>query len=273
MPKGKGGKAAKGTKVTLKIAKKAMRLTPDGCCRLILSNMSVTIFPKCLQKLANLTELDLSRNRIQKLPDSIGNLESLRWLDLHSNKLESVPESLGNLVLLTHLNLSNNRITSAGLPSTLSSLTSLKSLNLGLNQLDTLPPSLEALDNLQELCLFDNLLVKLPEFVKVCPNLIKLNVKGNPYSQGDGGAGLTAKEEEEMDTYLVHESSLCRTCLKKCQVERGGGGRCKGGEDGGSELFDKKKKETFSGLVTPNSVAIISQDVWRMKGNVKHTNK
>uniref|UniRef100_A0A672FHT9 Leucine rich repeat containing 18a n=1 Tax=Salarias fasciatus TaxID=181472 RepID=A0A672FHT9_SALFA len=219
MPKGKGGKGAKGTKVTLKIAKKAVRMTPDGCCRLTLSNMGIAIFPKCLLKLTNLTELDLSRNRIQKLPDSIGDLESLRWLDLHSNKLESLPESLGKLVLLTHLNLSNNRLTSAGFPATLSSLTSLTSLNLGMNQLDTLPPSLEALDSLQELGLFDNLFIKLPEFVKVYPNLKKINVKGNPSSQEDGGVGLRGKKEREKDTYLVHESSLCRTCLKKCQVD------------------------------------------------------
>ncbi|KAK1905635.1 Leucine-rich repeat-containing protein 18 [Dissostichus eleginoides] len=146
MPKKKG---AKGTKLTLKIAKKAIRMTPDGRHRLTLSNMGITIFP--------------------------------------NNKLEALPKSIGNLVGLTHLNLSNNRLISAGLPSSLGCLTSLKILNLGMNQLDTLPPSMEALDSLQELGLFDNLFIHLPEFVRGLRNLTKLNMKRTPlsYVQGD----------------------------------------------------------------------------------------
>ncbi|XP_044228584.1 leucine-rich repeat-containing protein 18 [Thunnus albacares] len=261
MPKGKG---AKGTKVTVKIAKKAIRMTPDGRRRLTLSNMGITVFPKCLLKLTNVDELDLSRNLIQKLPENIGNFSSLRWLDLHSNKLESVPESIGNLVGLTHLNLSNNRLTSAALPSTLGLLTNLKSLNLGMNQLDDLPPTMVALDSLQELGLFDNLFISLPEFVKVLRSLTKLNVKRNPllYVQGDGEG--TLKEKPEEDVYLVHESSLCRTCLKRCKEQterltRGGGG------GGGGDAFEEKRIRTYSGLMAPNSVATVNQDVWRIK--------
>ncbi|XP_053189058.1 leucine-rich repeat-containing protein 18 [Scomber japonicus] len=261
MPKGKG---AKGTKVTVKIAKKAIRMTPDGRRRLILSNMGITIFPKCLLKLTNVDELDLSRNLIQKLPDNIGNFSSLRWLDLHSNKLESVPESIGNLVGLTHLNLSNNCLTSAALPSTLGLLTSLKSLNLGMNQLDDLPPTMVALDSLQELGLFDNLFISLPEFVKVLHNLTKLNVKRNPlsYIQEDGEGTLKEKSEPKGGVYVVHESSLCRTCLKRCneqteRLSRGGGG--------GGDAFEEKRIRTYTGLMAPNSVATVNQDVWRIK--------
>lgn len=267
MPKGKG---AKGTKVTLKIAKKAIRMTPDGRRRLTLSNMGIAIFPKCLLKLTNVDELDLSRNLIQKLPDNIGSFMSLRWLDLHSNKLESVPESIGNLVGLTHLNLSNNRLTSAGLPSTLGFLSSLKSLNLGMNQLDTLPPTMVALDSLQELGLFDNLFIKLPEFVKVLRSLSKVNMKRNPlsYAQGDGEGMLKEKSEPEKDVYLVHESSLCRTCLKRCKdqrerLTRGGGG------GGGGDVFEDKRIRTYPGLMVPNSVATVNQDVWRIR-KVEH---
>ncbi|XP_070771662.1 leucine-rich repeat-containing protein 18 [Enoplosus armatus] len=273
MPKGKG---AKGTKVTVKIAKKAIRMTPDGRRRLTLSNMGITIFPKCLLKLSNVDELDLSRNLIQKLPDNIGNFSSLRWLDLHSNKLESVPESIGNLVGLTHLNLSNNCLTSSGLPSTLGFLTSLKSLNLGMNQLDTLPPTMVALDSLQELGLFDNLFINLPEFVKVLRNLTKVNMKRNPlsYVQGDGEGTLMEKSEPEEDVYLVHESSLCRTCLKRCKERRerltrgdGGGGGGRGG--GGDYMFEDKRIRTYQGLMVPNSVATVNQDVWRIR-KVEH---
>uniref|UniRef100_A0A3Q3WY09 Uncharacterized protein n=1 Tax=Mola mola TaxID=94237 RepID=A0A3Q3WY09_MOLML len=177
MPK---GKAAKGPKVTLKTAKNAIQRTEEGQRRLSLSKMGITVFPKCLVKLTNVDELDLSRNLIQKIPNEIGKMSSLKSLDLHSNKLESVPESIGNLVKLTHLNLSNNCLTSAGIPSTLGFLTSLKTLNLGMNQLDMLPPTLEALDSLEELGLFDNLFIKPPEFLTVLCNLTKVNMERNP---------------------------------------------------------------------------------------------
>lgn len=259
------GKEAKGPKVTLKTAKKAIRMTPEGRRRLNLSNMGITIFPKCLLKLTNVDELDLSRNLIQKLPDNIGNFSSLRWLDLHSNRLESVPESIGCLVGLTHLNFSNNRLTSAGLPSTLGFLTSLKSLNLGMNQLDTLPPTIVALDSLQELGLFDNLFIKLPEFLTVLRNLTKVNMKQNPllYDQGVDRRMMREKSEPAEDVYLVHESSLCRTCSYKCKKQRekltrGGGG-------GGGDMFEDKMIRTYPGLMVPNSVAIVNQDVWRIR--------
>lgn len=263
MPKKKG---AKGTKLTLKIAKKAIRMTPDGRHRLTLSNMGITIFPKCLFKLTNLDELDLSRNSIQKLPDNIGNCSSLRFLDLHSNKLEALPKSIGNLAGLTHLNLSNNRLISAGLPSSLGCLTSLNILNLGMNQLDTLPPSMEALDSLQELGLFDNLFIHLPEFVRGLRNLTKLNMKRTPlsYVQGDGEEMQKENSEPEEHVYLVHESSLCRTCLKRCKDQEEGLMR-----GGGGDAYEEKRIRTYKGLLVPNSVAAVHQDVWRIR-KVEH---
>uniref|UniRef100_A0A667WNZ2 Leucine rich repeat containing 18 n=1 Tax=Myripristis murdjan TaxID=586833 RepID=A0A667WNZ2_9TELE len=219
MPKGKG---AKGKKVTLKMAKNAVRVTQDGRRRLSLSNMGIVTFPKCLLKLTNIDELDLSRNLIQKLPDDIGNFRSLSWLDLHSNKLEAVPESIGKLMGLTHLNLCNNYLTSAGLPATLGSLSGLKSLNLGLNRLDALPPDMAGLTSLQELGLFDNLFIRLPEFVSMLSGLTKLNIKRNPLSctEGDGADMMQDSSEPEEDMYLVTEGSLCSTCLQRCKEDR-----------------------------------------------------
>ncbi|KAM4607386.1 leucine-rich repeat-containing protein 18 [Polymixia lowei] len=260
------GKGARGKKVTLKMAKKAVWVTPDGRRRLTLSNMGIATFPKCLLKLTNVDELDLSRNLIRKLPNNIGSLMSLCWLDLHSNKLEALPESIGQLMGLTYLNVSNNCLTSTGLPSTMGSLTSLKTLNLGMNRLDALPPSMVALTGLQELGLFDNLFSELPEFVKVLTSLTKTNTKRNPisYTLGDEGEVSKDKSVVQEDMYLATESSLCKTCLERCRQERERQKRMRGEARGGA--FEEKRKWTYSGLITPNSVAITNQDAWRYRG-------
>ncbi|KAJ0005150.1 hypothetical protein NQD34_011363 [Periophthalmus magnuspinnatus] len=212
MPKTKG---AKGTKVTLKMAKKAIRTTIEGRRRLTLANMGIVVFPKCILKLSNIDELDLSRNQIENIPNNIGDFQSLKVLDVHSNKLKSIPEAMGNLKNLEHLNLSNNFINT--LPSTVGSLTHLKVFNVGLNHLDFLPTSMEKLKNLEELGLFDNQFKTLPSFVNDLPSLIKLNLRRNPvwYSQGNGPT-----KPERGNFYLVHESSLCETCLRKCQQQK-----------------------------------------------------
>ncbi|GAA6213828.1 leucine-rich repeat-containing protein 18 [Lates japonicus] len=86
---------------------------------------------------------------------------------------------------------------------------------------------------------------------------------------------LKEKSEPEENVYLVHESSLCRTCLKRCKDQRErlarGGGGGGGGEGGGrgSHMFEEKRIRTYPGLIVPNSVATINQDVWRIR-KVEH---
>ncbi|XP_071021709.1 leucine-rich repeat-containing protein 18 [Oncorhynchus clarkii lewisi] len=257
---GKKGGGAKGKKVTLKMAKNAVRVTTDGHRRLDLSNMGIATFPKCLLKLPDLNELDLSRNQLKKLPDFIGDLVSLSWMDLHSNQLDAIPETVSQLVALSHLNLSNNRLTSAGLPPSLGNLARLRSLNLGMNRLDTLPPTMVGLCSLQELGLFDNLFLSLPEFVKVLPSIIRLNTKRNPLSYAQGDSGATRGEGGlEEGVYLAKEGSLCGSCLESCKKERSwmlGGRRDREGDA-------ESRGVPYSGLVTPNSVAQANQEQWR----------
>ena len=83
MAKGKKSGEPKGKKITLKMAKNALRLTVDGKRRLDLSNMEIATFPKCILKLADVDELDLSRNMLRKIPDSIHEFVNIRMLDLH----------------------------------------------------------------------------------------------------------------------------------------------------------------------------------------------
>lgn len=85
MAKGNKRKAAQSKTITLKVAKECLQLTLDGKLRLNLSFKGVSVMPKCLPKLCEVEEVDLSRNLIGKIPDFIDYFISLRLLDLHSN--------------------------------------------------------------------------------------------------------------------------------------------------------------------------------------------
>ncbi|XP_026865770.1 leucine-rich repeat-containing protein 18 [Electrophorus electricus] len=244
-------RGTKGKKITLKMARNAFKVTPDGKRRLDLSNMGLHTFPKCILQLTNIEELDLSRNYLRKIPDFIGQLTSVHWLDLHSNYIKKLPKTIGQLKALSYLNLCNNRLETAGLPADIGNLKSLRTLNLGMNRLTALPPTMAALTNLRELGLFDNLLTTLPEFIGVLKNLTNLNTKRNPVacSQED------AKEVKATEClYLVREEDLCKVCLEKCKEAR--------------ERLEKKrlsdqphKRHNFFGLFRPNSVARSNQEM------------
>lgn len=251
MAKGKRAVGAKGTKITLKMAKNALRVTPDGKLRLDLSNVGIATFPKCLLKLRNIEELDLSRNKLKIIPEFIGQLTGLRWLDLHSNQIEQLPESIGLLGSLLYFNLCNNNLDSAGLSPDIGSLRNLQVLNLGMNRLNTLPPTLATLTNLTELGLFDNLFTQIPEYINVLPNLTKLNTKRNPvsYTQRDGKDSDSVKTMGNL--FLVREGDLCHPCLERCRRKK--------------LLERSQRKNNFSGLISPNSVARGNQENWRQQ--------
>lgn len=242
--------------LTLKAAKNAIRITPEDTYKLILSRMCLTTFPKCLFKLTYVHMLDLSCNQITKLPDNFGCLASLMRLDLRSNKLQSLPQSFGRLSQLTYLNVSNNFLTSEGLPPSLGSLGNLKTLNLGLNKLDSLPPTFESLRSLEELKLFYNKFVVLPDFLKGLSSLTKVDFRGNPLLEEQETYEEVTKPEDRV--ILVHESMLCKKCMKKCR------GLCFERRTG-KDLTATAETRTYPGLMVPNSVAKLSQDQWRIK--------
>ncbi|XP_051523294.1 leucine-rich repeat-containing protein 18-like [Myxocyprinus asiaticus] len=243
-----------GRKITLKMAKNALKVTIDGKCRLDLSNMDIATFPKCILKLCDVDELDLSRNLLKKIPDTIDRFVNLRWLDLHSNHLEQVPAALGRLHNLCNLNLCNNHLTTSGLPHELGLLRNLRILNLGMNHIETLPPSIAALKELRELGLFNNLLTHLPKCLQSLPKLQKLNMKSNPILTDDP-RGVDRIQRVDF-LYLVREDCLCVDCLKRCKKERER-------LDSRISAASTKKKLIFAGLITPNSVVLENQALWR----------
>ncbi|TSK22772.1 Leucine-rich repeat-containing protein 18 [Bagarius yarrelli] len=244
MAKGKKG-GSKGKKITLKMARKALRVTPEGKRRLDLSNMGIDIFPKCLLKLTDLEEVDLSRNQLKRIPDFIGQLIGVLFLDLHSNYIEQLPKSIGQLESLCHLNLCNNSLDSAGLPADIGNLKSLQTLNLGMNRITALPPTMASLSSLKELALFDNMITVLPECIRMLPKLKKINIKRNPIAYAQKDAKDTKATE---GLYLVREDDLCKLCLEKCREKKQRQER--------TQFFDQSQRRgRLSGLITPNSVA------------------
>ncbi|XP_005048413.1 PREDICTED: leucine-rich repeat-containing protein 18 [Ficedula albicollis] len=255
-PKGKG---PQGKRITLKTAKNAVRVLFNGRRRLELSKMGIATFPKCLLELADVEEIDLSRNMLRKIPNIIEKFQNLVWLDLHSNQIDELPPEIGTLKNLTFLNLCNNKLTTKGLPEELTQLRNLRTLNLGLNCLESIPTTLGSLRELIELGLFDNSLTLIPKSVKKLPKIERMNVKRNPLPE-------FAKEEEPIDTvkrveslYLVEKKDLCTICLQTCQGERSELHKLEDMTPGPSD------KPSFPLLTTPNSTARDNQEEWRMK--------
>lgn len=85
MVKRKKSKQNESNSITLSMAQNCVQWTPDGKRCLDLSFQEISTVPKCIQKLCEVDELNLSRNLIRKVPDFIDLFTSISVLDLHSN--------------------------------------------------------------------------------------------------------------------------------------------------------------------------------------------
>ncbi len=115
-----------------------------------LSWLELDTLPNEIQKLANLTFLDLSHNRITDI-SPLKKLTNLTSLDLNSNRVLDI-SWLTRLTNLTSLSLNTNRITSI---KPLGELINLKTLSINSNKILDIN-SLEKLTNLTSLSLSDN---------------------------------------------------------------------------------------------------------------------
>ncbi|XP_074574970.1 plant intracellular Ras-group-related LRR protein 5-like [Curcuma longa] len=133
--------------------------------------------PVSLGKLQEVTELNLSENRIITLPPSVGSLKALTKLDVHSNQLSSLPDSFAELSNLVDLDLHANRLKS--LPTSIGNLMNLANLDVSSNELSSLPDTLGNLTNLQRLNVETNNLEELPYTIGSCTALVELRADFN----------------------------------------------------------------------------------------------
>ena len=110
-----------------------------GVRSLNLSGLSLTtadlekLMPKITKALPNLSNLDLSFNKLTAIPQEIGNFQNIFLLNLSFNKLTAIPHEIGNLQNLQILNLNSNQLTV--MPQEIENLESLRTFSLTQNPL------------------------------------------------------------------------------------------------------------------------------------------
>ena len=142
-------------------------------------NSITVISAKAVEKLSNITLLDLRRNQLQELPASLAACKALNKLFVSKNRLRELPATLTRLQALTVLRADRNEMVQLGFQ--VGSLSQLQQLWLGHNKLTDpgLPPRIGDAPALTELALSNNLLETLPPSLGRTP-LKTLHLHENP---------------------------------------------------------------------------------------------
>jgi Leucine-rich repeat (LRR) protein len=135
--------------------------------------------PMGLRRLAELTKLNLSRNKLpMEALDVITQIASLREVKLAENDLAGMlSQSIANLSQLEVLDVANNRL--IGLPAELRELTQLRTLNVADNQLRSVPMELFASTSLVDFTATKNRLEGTFFTIQSVPHLQELRLSGN----------------------------------------------------------------------------------------------
>ncbi len=104
-------------------------ILPSGDRLVDLSNRGLSVVPSSVFSQSDTTTLDLSHNLLSgALPAEINRLTNLTVLDLSDNAFTGVPAEVGQLSKLRILDLSNNDLT--GLPHEIGNLSALEILDI-----------------------------------------------------------------------------------------------------------------------------------------------
>lgn len=127
---------------------KALEVHPDSVFRLDLSKEQLKTFPTEILRFKNLTELDLSRNKLTDLPENFF-FPNIEVLNLTKNKFEVFPESICKNTSLKQLLIGKNELSE--FPECIGDLAELNILDAWFNPITTLPESIAELKKLKSL--------------------------------------------------------------------------------------------------------------------------
>ena len=151
---------------------------------IILQNCSLINIPNSLMYAKSLSNLDLSRNMLDKSSlEFLSCIQSLTNLNLEGNRLDSLPDTFSSLKWLNVVNLSNNRF--EVFPEVLFECTRLKELDLSANRIDILPSKISQLKTLKSFIMSRNRLFEIPAEFSELKTLIHLDLRYNKLKNCD----------------------------------------------------------------------------------------
>ena len=166
-------------------------------------------------KLRHINFLEIAKTKLTVLPKEVSNIKNLTSLLCHTNNLTSVPVELGMLVNLKNLDLSNNKLTQV--PEELKELAELTSINLSGNLLQALFP-LEKLSKLAVLDVSRNKFKKLPDDLgsSNLENLSNVNASFNVINElNENLVELAALKTFNLETnQIFHVPAVLCECTK-----------------------------------------------------------
>ena len=164
--------------------------------------------PLGLRRLAELTKLNLSRNKLSNEAfNAITQIASLRELKMSENNLVGeLPSNIANLAQLETLDVANNKL--IGLPVEIRELTQLRALNVADNQLRTVPVELFTSTALVEFTATRNRLEGAFFTVSSAPYLQEIRLSGNALTSLSESGDLDLPALKYLDASANRLSSL-----------------------------------------------------------------
>jgi hypothetical protein len=207
---------------------------------LSLENNHLEILPDSITELLNLTELNLSFNRLKKLPVRIGFMYKLQWMPLNNNQLTELPVTFGALTALQKIDIECNKLRI--LPENLENMLSCHSLNANRNHLIRLPRCLSRMPSLATLSACWNELSYIPQELFSSKTITCLRLGTNSIKRISERIGdMTQLQELILDYNHIAKLPLAMWKLKSLKIFR---------MEGNEELIDPPTEIVVKGAET-----------------------
>ncbi|ORY00341.1 L domain-like protein, partial [Basidiobolus meristosporus CBS 931.73] len=197
-------------------------------------NLLETFPERCLSKLINLRDLDLTQNRLVSLPLDIGHSQSkLVRLAVSENRLLTLPRSIGRCRFL-------------------------RSFDLSRNSLLDLPIEITDLGSLETLDLTDNSLCVIPGDIALFMRKTTVLLTGNPFTSGSRRPDPPIRDDNTLTSRLESHQFAKKDCTSSNTATTNGPSQFLGTSSGPSFLLPSLR-ELAARQVLKNAVPIPRQ--------------